>query len=144
MTTRGQVLDLIEMVEREPGWRVVHTANGWRIYPADHTHAVIHIRDFRQIDFTKTALRRAGFKPLLSLKEQKVMAINRQEIPATAQVVAMAPPPPPPPRDVIAEMRTAINGAVEALGTLDGLLSELQGERAAFLQAKQLFQTMFK
>lgn len=149
MSRSAIVLDLIEQVEQEPNWRVVQTTGGWRIYPPDKEHAVIHVRDFRELDFIKTALRRAGFKPLLTLKEQRTMvAAVKNPPPATPThhglLTAMAAPTPPPPRDLIAEARERINEAVAALSALETILGEIAGERVAILQVKQLFQTIMK
>lgn len=146
MKGRGLVMDLIEKVEAEPGWRVVDTANGWRIYPPDPLHSVIHIRDFRELDFCKTALRRAGFKPLMTLKEQKQMALANKAAPVlVASNTLPAPaadPPPPPPTDLVAEARRALNDAIEALSRLDAVLGQIEVERSAVVQLRQLLQVL--
>lgn len=141
-----KIADLVDLIEREPGWRVEDTSNGWRIYPPDKAFGVIHLRDFREIEFTMSALRRAGFKPLLKLKEIPMKRATAEECAPVATPPAPVPAaaPPPPPRDLIAEARAHINAAVESLSALDGVLGEIQHEREAFSQIKSLFQTMLK
>jgi hypothetical protein len=140
----GDVVDLIDLVEAEPGWRVVETAEGWRIYPADKEHGVIHVRDFRELDVTRTQLRRAGFRPLLKLNEVKRLMPATAVKEPPAPPVALAPPPPPPPRDLIAEARGKINEAIEALSGLDTILGEIASEQESFAKVKQLLQSMLK
>lgn len=143
----GEVMDLIDMVEKEPGWRISETADGWRIYPEDRRHGVIHVRDFRELDVTRTQLRRAGFKPLLKLKEVKRLmpAAAIKETLATAAAAAPAPAPtPPPPRDLIAECRRKLNDAIDALSGAESILGEIAAEQESFAKVKLLLQSMLK
>lgn len=153
-----KVQSLIDLVQREPGWRIDDTSNGWRIYPPDLSKGVIHLRDFREIDYCKTALRRAGFKPLLKVREfpkdepmQKHNGDNSgKAMPTAIQILderaaaASAAAAAAQPRDLIAEARVYITTAVEALAALDDVLGVIQRERGAIDQIKTLFQAMMK
>lgn len=138
------VTKLLDQIQNEPGWRVVDSGDGWRIFPPDKDHAVITLKHWREIDYTKSALRRAGFRPLLKLKEAPMAAQPKEPAPVPVLLPQAGAAPPPPPRDLIAEARQHINAAVEALSALDGVLGEIQHEREAIAQIKSLFQTMMK
>lgn len=151
MSKYGELQDLLDAVEHEPGWRVEGTKNGYRLYPANHEIPVIHVAyhpERRGLDNLKAQLRNAGFTPFLR-KPKRTADVPTAPIQLNgatngAAPVAPSPPPAPPPRDLIREARCHIQQALEALSSLDSVLGEISGEHEAFAKVKQLFQTMLK
>jgi len=152
MSASRQVTELLDMVEAEPGWRVTRTGVGWQIFPPDRTIPPIHVRDYRELDVTRTSLRRAGFAPLLrkqSLRSNQDMPVANGK--AAAPIIAapsLLPPievaPAPGPRNLIREARAKIQDALDALGAIDELLGQIEGEREKLQQLKDLLASALK
>lgn len=130
--------DLVDLVEEQPGWRVTSKGRGvWSIYPPDQSAEIIHCNasaDVRSLDNFKARLRRAGFPPLMRTKN----------VPKELPPDKPAPSPAPAHRDLIAEARGHISGAIDCLSKLEGVLGEMAVERADVLQIKELFQRLGK
>lgn len=143
MSVHREVIDLIDLVEAEPGWRVTRTTKGWQILAPDQSIAPIHLRDFRELDVTRTSLRRAGFAPLLRKKSLR----SNEDMPVANGKAADVPPPPvaaPLARNLVREARSQIQVALDALSSIDQLLGEIEGEREQIQRLKEMFASVLK
>lgn len=146
-----EIADIVDMVEEEPGWRVEGTRRGWQIYPPDKSLPIIQASSFstdlHAAENLRAQLRRANFAPLLRTRKPIVIR-STDSMPLTNGKATDAPTPPavavPVPRNLIREARAKIQDALDALGAIDSLLGEIEGDQLQMQRFKELVAAMLK
>ncbi len=145
-STLRDIEDIVDLVEQEPGWRVLQTSHGWRIFPPDKALEIIQVSyssDLHAAENLRARLRRANFAPLLRVPKKANGSTDH--MPATAASPVTAPKAATPePRNLIREARTKIQSALDALAAIDTLLGELDTEREQVQKFKELAASLFR
>lgn len=147
-----EIQEIVDMVEAEPGWRAEGTRLGWQIFPPDKSLPIIQVSsratDLHAAENVRAQLRRANFAPLLRTRKPTI-TVRSEDMPATNGKAAEIAPPPmpmaePAVRNLVREAREHIQTALDALGAIDALLGEIEGERLQIQRLKEMFASVLK